>query len=207
MKVVFNKILTTIYIFYIELVVRTSKINFNVETELKEKILKNCIVGFWHGDSFAMNIVLKEFREFYKDLRVIVTASERGNYIEGILNNYGANAIRTSDGMGIREFLKSIREIAKKDQTTLCIAIDGPLGPLKEPKKIGLSLCNKSTKPFVGIKFEFSRTIRLKSRWDRYVIPIPFSKIHIDIINFGYISGDNISNFKEFKNIIIEKLN
>lgn len=206
MKELFSKVLTYIYILYIEIISSTSKINFNIDKELQNVILSNCIIGFWHGDSCAMNIVLKELNSSCKDLRVIVTASKRGNYIEGILNNYGARAIRTADGMGIREFLKNIREFTKVEGTTLCISLDGPLGPLKEPKKIAFSLCNKSNKPFIGIKFKFSRKIILKNRWDKYLIPLPFSKIDIDVINFHNVSDENLLQFEEYKDRIKEKL-
>ena len=51
-----ENIISKLFIVYLELVFKTSNI---VLTEFKFDI-NNSIIGFWHGDSYSMNLVIKK---------------------------------------------------------------------------------------------------------------------------------------------------
>ncbi len=93
----------------------------------------------------------------------MVTDDSRGEYIEYILNSYGANALKMPDDIHKKEFLKKLREKSKED-SLVALALDGPVGPLHEPKKIAFSLAKYSNKPFVAIKVRHSKKLKLKIR-------------------------------------------
>lgn len=191
------------YIGYLELVARTSKI----EVEFLEKAdVKNCILGFYHGDSYVMNLLMRELKEEDLKASIVVTADKRGNYIEELLNYYNMKALRMPDGIRMKSFLRELKEESKKRNETLVISLDGPLGPLQEPKKIGFMLSNHSQKEFLGVKLDITRKIRLTKRWDNYIIPLPFSKIKFTISNFGIVSKEELADFNNYKEVVKIKL-
>lgn len=200
-----DKIIKFVLSEYLELVYRTSSIEFDAD-ELKNKSLKNSIVGFWHGDSYVMNLLLKTIIKDNINPRVVVTADKRGDFIENIIKKYGGKALRMPDGVKMKGFLRELKEICKAENSTLCIALDGPKGPIYEAKKIGFMLAVDSVKPLIGINVIFSRKFNITKRWDNYVIPLPFTKIKFKANNFGHIDREFLTRFKDNKEIIKDKL-
>lgn len=195
--------ISKVYIKYLELVYKTSKIEINLNNE---DIIKNSIIGFWHGDSYVMNLLMKKLSKEKIDVAVIVTADQRGDYIEETLNYYNMRALRIPDGIKIKSFFRALNDESKKENSTLVISLDGPLGPLYEPKKIGFKLANTSEKNFLATKIEVKRKITLARRWDNYIIPLPFSEIKFSIVNFGKISREELINFNVYKEEIKKEL-
>ena len=87
------------------------------------------IFGFWHEDSFIMNLVLKNLRGKTAPVDVIVTADTRGNYIEHMIKKCGGNALRIPDGYAAFGALKKLMQSSYEQSRSLAIALDGPLGP------------------------------------------------------------------------------
>lgn len=195
-------IISKLFIGYIELVYKTSNI---VLSEFKFDI-NNSIIGFWHGDSYSMNLVLKKLMTGKFNLNAIVTADTRGNYIESILKKYKVNALRMPDGIKMKSFLRELKLVSKNQNESIAIALDGPLGPYHIPKKIGFSLSRESNKKIIGVKLDYSRKISLKGRWDKYIIPLPFTTIKVNINNFGIVTSEDLKNFKNYSKKIKEAL-
>lgn len=203
MRLKLDQLIGNVYIGYLELVAKTSKI----EVEFLDKVdVKNCILGFYHGDSYVMNLLMRALKEEELKASIVVTADARGNYIEKLLNYYNMKALRMPDGIRMKSFLRELKEESKKENKTLVVSLDGPLGPLHEPKKIGFMLSNYSQKEFLGVKLEVTRKIRLTKRWDNYIIPLPFSKIKFTISNFGVVSKENLADFNNYKELVKIKL-
>ena len=96
-----------------------------------------------------MNLLLKKLNRYYKvkknqelDVNVVVTDDYRGEYIEYILNSYGANALKIPDDVHKKEFIKELREKSKED-SLVALALDGPIGPLHETKENSLFLSKR----------------------------------------------------------------
>ncbi|MGL4773176.1 MAG: hypothetical protein ACRC2K_06360 [Clostridium sp.] len=191
------RFLAKCYINYLLLVIKTSKIEFENEGEISKDELRNCILGFWHGDSCVMNIVLDKVGNKKENIKGIVTADRRGDFIENILFYFGAKALRMPDGIKMRGFLRDLIEESKESNSTIAIALDGPLGPLHEAKKIGFLLANESGKSMFVVRFNISKTINLRNRWDNYKIPLPFTRIGFSIIPLGKVTKEKLKNFKE----------
>lgn len=204
MSIILDKIISNIFIGYIELVAKTSEISIDEDFDIN--ILNSSIIGFWHGESYGLNILMRELQNEERNISVVVTIDKRGNYIEAMVNRYGLRALRMPDGRRMKNFLRELKEISKKEKESLCIALDGPLGPLKEPKKIGFKLSNESNKRMVLVKSEFSRKARLNKRWDKYIIPLPFGKINFTLNDIGVVDKENISDFNTFKDKIMHVL-
>lgn len=198
-----QKSVSKIFSLYIELVARTSDIRVKGDVDFYQ--LRNSIIGFWHGESFALNLLMREIQDENRNMKVVVTKDKRGNYIEEMVRNYGIGALRMPDGIKMKSFLKDLKIEGKRKDTTVGIALDGPLGPLREPKKIAFMLSKEGNKPCILVKGEYSRKINLKKRWDNYLIPLPFSKVTFTMINYGIVKEEELKDFEKVK-IAVKKI-
>ena len=65
-----------------------------IEWQEIQFVTGNQVFGFWHEDSFLMNLVLEELSGKTSPVDVIVTADTRGDYIEHMLQACGGHALR-----------------------------------------------------------------------------------------------------------------
>ena len=121
-----------------------------------------------------------------------MTADARGNYIEYMVRQCGGNALRVPDGYGAFTAIKKIVKDSYEKTHSIAVALDGPLGPRHEPKKLAFYLSEHAEEDFVGITVSYSSCIRLWRRWDRYVIPLPWSTVDVSVRNYGVVRKDCI---------------
>nr|WP_294493052.1 hypothetical protein [uncultured Mediterraneibacter sp.] len=150
------------------------------------------IFGFWHEDSFFMNLVLEKLSRKTTPVDVIVTADTRGNYIENMVRRCGGNALRVPDGYKAFTALKKIVQDTYEKTHSLAVALDGPLGPRHEPKKLAFYLSEHAREDFVGVSLSYSSCIRLNRRWDKYVIPLPYTTVSVSVKNYGVVKKSRI---------------
>lgn len=173
---------------YLELLGRTVTIRWNDDNRYGD----SQIYGFWHEDSFFMNLVLEHLADKTTPVDVIVTADTRGNYIEHMIRRCGGNALRVPDGYRAFAALKKIVQDCYEKTHSIAVALDGPLGPRHEPKKLAFYLSEHAEEDFVGITLSYSACIRLRYRWDHYVIPLPWSTVYVTVENYGVVSKNSI---------------
>ena len=178
-----QSILQWLFTKYLVLIDRTVKIEWHEENTYGD----SQIFGFWHEDSFFMNLVLENLSRKTTPVDVIVTADARGNYIEHMINKYGGSALRVPDGYRAFAALKRIVQNSYEKTHSIAVALDGPLGPRHEPKKLAFYLSEHAEQEFVGISISYSSCIRLTHRWDKYVIPLPFTKVSVAVKNYGIV--------------------
>lgn len=132
------------------------------------------IVAFWHGEMLP---VWKYFSKF-KPI-AIVSPSKDGEILANLLKKWNYRLIRGSSDKKSKETLNQIIESAK--DSLVLITPDGPRGPLHKFKpgavvasmraNVGLYLCS----------VEIKRKIIFKKSWDKFIFPLPFSKILLKI--------------------------
>ena len=81
----------------------------------------------------------------------------------------------------------------------IAAALDGPLGPLYEPKKLLFLLAKEADKEVWYFRLSYSRAIRSKARWDIHVYPLPFSTIRVRAERIGRVDSGQLKNFEEYK--------
>lgn len=150
------------------------------------------IYGFWHEDSFLMMLVLGRLCHKTTPVDVIVTADTRGDYIEHMINRNGGEALRVPDGYRSFGALRKIVQDCYEKDRSVAVALDGPLGPRHEPKKLAFYLSEHAEEDFVGISITYSSCVRLAGRWDKYAIPLPFSTILVAITNYGVVRKSEV---------------
>lgn len=150
------------------------------------------IFGFWHEDSFFMNLVLKELAKKTAPVDVIVTADTRGDYIEQMIEQCGGHALRVADGYAGFGALKKLMQRSYEQTRSLAVALDGPLGPRHEPKKLAFYLSEQSGEDFVGIAVSYSACLRIFWRWDQYAVPLPFTTVTVEVKDYGEVDKRHI---------------
>lgn len=183
-----RNILQCLFRGYLKLLKRTMRVRW----EEDQVGLEGQIFGFWHEDSFCMNLVLEQLVSRVGEINVIVTADRRGDYIQEMVENCGGRAIRAADGRASYHVLKKIQTDFGAQDESIAVALDGPLGPRHEPKKLAFYFSERMQKEFTGFTLEYSAYIRLWWRWDEYAIPLPFSKVSVFAHNYGIVARKEI---------------
>jgi len=178
---IWENVFTRILIGYIQFVYKTSKV---VEIGNKDFLLNNnnekFIVGFWHGNSYCAYPVLKD-----RGVYIITTINKRGDYITNIGEHFGYIPIRLPDDGGSGgNNLSTIRKMINETKNQhIALTLDGPLGPYHIPKKFALQMALLTKRKILPISIKVNMKIRLTARWDKYLIPLPFSKIELHFHN------------------------
>ncbi len=191
---------TSVYLWWMQLVCKTGK--FEIENE--QLLDDNAFLGFWHGDSYCMQFVLRQIAMTHDNVRVIVTSSPRGNSIEDMVDYNGGKAVRLPNGLEMRKLYSELLSIAHEDKVVLGVALDGPEGPQEDPKKLIFLMANKAGKKVVCVHFKFKRCLVVKRRWDKFRIPLPFGKITATFQDMGVITDAKLKDFANLKNDIIK---
>lgn len=173
---------------YLRWIERTVTIRWDEENRYGD----SQIFGFWHEDSFFMNLVLENLAHKTTPVDVIVTADTRGNYIENMVRRCGGNALRVPAGFKAFAALKKIVQDSYEKTHSIAVALDGPLGPRHEPKKLAFYLSEHAEEDFVGISLSYSFCLRLRHRWDKYVIPLPYTTVTVAVRNYGVAEKNHI---------------
>lgn len=180
--------------FYVWIVAHTSRLEYDG----LEEIDANRMLGFWHEDSYCMQLLLRELQKRGKSVYVIVTSERRGDYIAEMVSHYGSVPMRLPDGMKMRSFLQDLKEESKKEMLSLAAAMDGPSGPYRKPKRLLFMLAHEAKKEIVYVRYEKKGMITLPWRWDKYRIPLPFSRLKCKMEYFGGIERNELRNFDEY---------
>ena len=129
------------------------------------------IIVFWHRKIFTVCNATR----IIKKKASIVSASKDGEILAEVLKREGNELIRGSSN---RDNIKSLKEAVRyaKKNYTLGIAIDGPSGPIFEPKAGAVFIAQKTGMPIVPVSSYCSKKWIFKNMWDKLEIPKPFSK-------------------------------
>jgi len=109
--------------------------------------------------------------------QTLISRSRDGNLIARVAERWGYRTVRGSSSRGgtsaFRTLLKDLSE--GKD---VVITPDGPRGPREKVQMGTVALAKHTGYPVIPVSYDASRRVRLRS-WDRFVLPLPFSKIRV----------------------------
>ncbi|MCX7940574.1 MAG: lysophospholipid acyltransferase family protein [Endomicrobia bacterium] len=159
------------------------RINFDKVKQLKN----NVIYAFFHGEQFVL-----VFSHRHTNIVIMTSYSPDGELQTMILKKFGYDIVRGSSGKkgATSGTLKIIEKLLNGQDCAF--AVDGPHGPGFKVKPGVVFLAQKTKKPIIPVRVFIQRKIMLKN-WDRYILPLPFSKSFIVYGEPFYISeNDNI---------------
>jgi lysophospholipid acyltransferase (LPLAT)-like uncharacterized protein len=180
--------------------VRIRFINKDLPDRLKSNG-KNFIYAFWHGRQFLL------FHN-HRNSGVVIPASESrdGEIQAGILRRFGFDVVRgSSKRKGDRALLGMVDGLRKGKN--IAIPVDGPRGPVYEVKQGITYLAGKLDKAIVPVAAGAKRYWILKKIWDKYLLPIPFTK---GIIVYGepiFVHGVSEGELESKRKELTEALN
>ncbi|ABA90094.1 lysophospholipid acyltransferase superfamily protein [Syntrophotalea carbinolica DSM 2380] len=143
--------------------------------------LDECIAGgqptlvlFWHGSYVPLFALLRG-----RPACILTNSSLRGQVIAQISRRFGYATLELPDEHG-RRFLAALRK-ARHEHVAWGTAADGPLGPggRIKPPLITLAAHFGFSVQLVGVAAR--RAWRLNRRWDRMLLPLPFTRVGLVI--------------------------
>lgn len=195
---------TALYLFS-AMVYRTCRLSLVGEENVKKALEYDgpIIITSWHGMTMMVAAFMRRFMD-PKNVAGITPDDHNGRTLEVfgrrmgvkvfIMNIYGDSTL----GMGRKlvDLMKAM--VAGKN---LLIHPDGPFGPAYKIKP-GITYLAKKTKAMILPLGCYCRHSYHIPRWDRYTLPLPFSKIHIQAgkliqVPVGAQSLDEISREME----------
>ena len=127
----------------------------------------------WHNRLFVAADIYKRFRKGHP-MHALVSASKDGAWLSAFFKWMGIETVRGSRNFrgtqALRELLKHVK--SGKD---IAITPDGSKGPIYKLKP-GVLMPAKHAGGVVLMTAAFAKSKQLKS-WDRFHIPMPFSKV------------------------------
>ncbi len=152
----------------------------NAESLRKAKEDGNCIVVIWHQKFFPLL-----YSHSNSGCNILVSHHRDGELIARTLRYLGFHVTRGSTTQGGVKACRLMTKAVRKHD--LAITPDGPKGPQYHFSPGAVAIAKHSGRPIlpVGIGAQFATYC---SSWDRFMIPLPLSRIKIVFGNVHYIA-------------------
>lgn len=143
---------------------------------------EQCLIAFWHESNLAAAIAAAKLRD---DQRFISfsTRGFRGVVMNAMLESVGAGVVTLpAEGKGSRaEAARMTAELARlgREGWSLVVSLDGPFGPYRVAKPGALIVAREAGLPVLPWAVSVRPPFRLKGRWDRQIVPLPFCRIRV----------------------------
>ena len=141
--------------------------------------------------------------DFIEKKASLISSSKDGDILEEVLkrfDNFGIRGSSNKDGVkGLKQIFKFI-----KMGFSIGIAVDGPKGPIYEPKSGALHIAMKTGLPIIPIGGYTNKKWIFKKSWDNFELPKFFSKSCYYVGDPIYFSKD--SDIDSSLSLIKEKL-
>jgi lysophospholipid acyltransferase (LPLAT)-like uncharacterized protein len=168
------------YLLYalMRLLFMTYRLRVTLDSNINKNFSDNVgVFYFWHQQTFAASYFLMKAKAAR---HCIVSSSDDGRFAGAVVELFGYNAIY---GSAFKNPIQVTRQALKilKDNQSFCIVGDGSRGPLFELKQGVPFLAIKANKPLFFVQSSSSWHFTFKKSWDKFQIPLPFSKINIHV--------------------------
>lgn len=186
-KKFFRKLICNFIVAYMNFVYFTSRIKF-VNFEILAKSAKNkepLIIVFWHNRLMMIPFIAKKVKKLHPFYNFMTLASKHGDgqFVGQVMENLGLISIlgstqsdknKRSKGIGVASFKRIFSGF--KAGYSLGITPDGPRGPNQKINGEIINIAHKANVGVLALSYSSSKFIELKT-WDKFKIPLPFSKI------------------------------
>jgi lysophospholipid acyltransferase (LPLAT)-like uncharacterized protein len=134
---------------------------------------KPAVCSLWHDELFALMHVRRNLR-----IVTIVSQSNDGEYLARLLQALGLKTARGSSSRGGLKALLHTARLMREEHYNGCITVDGPRGPRHKVKPGAIILAFRTPAHVIPIRLFLHRAKKFRS-WDRFQLPLPFSKVDI----------------------------
>ena len=215
-----QKIITFAVYFYLLIVYKTSSKKFigfeKIYGAIENK--ESIIFAFWHNRLIMMPFIARKAKKKFKDYEFMTLASKHGDgrFVGSVMEKFGLISIlgSTKDGRKSSRGIDygSMRKIIEglKKGYSLGITPDGPRGPNQQVNGELVSIARLTKAKIIAISYSSSNFKIIQISWDKFKIPLPFSKLCFVVDEFYFETkrdSDDEENVAQQKNIITERLN
>jgi len=145
---------------------------------------------FWHGRMLMLPLIYPG-----KRIHILISSHRDGEIIANVMKRFGFDLVRGSSSKGGMAALREMIALLKSG-SDLGITPDGPKGPAEIVKGGVAQVALLSGKAVIPISFSSSRRIRFSS-WDRFYLPLPFSRLVFAVGNPLYhAKGEELESFR-----------
>jgi lysophospholipid acyltransferase (LPLAT)-like uncharacterized protein len=131
------------------------------------------VFAFWHGQQMALLAAPR-----MAETAVMVSLSRDGSLQTEVMRRAGLVVVRGSSSRGGARALSRIVRLLREG-TSAAFAVDGPRGPRGVAKPGAALAAAASGAALVPVASAARRTIVVRSAWDRFEIPVPFSQVAV----------------------------
>jgi lysophospholipid acyltransferase (LPLAT)-like uncharacterized protein len=148
------------------------------------------VLTFWHEYNLALFVVASARRGDLPHAS-FTTATPRGTVIRTLFESMARGPIAVlplpeeRDPAAARSLARLLGELGASGYS-LVVTPDGPWGPYRVAKPGALIVARQSGLPILPLAVRARPALRLTRRWDRQLVPLPFSTISV-------VTGDTIS--------------
>ena len=142
-----------------------------------------------------------------KRIAIIASKHFHGEIVARVYRLFGFDTIRGSsnyngvDRGGVKVLRKALHVL--KNDSCVGLTPDGPKGPYHSVSDGVIALSKKTQIPLVPFRVKCSPAFHLSS-WDKFLLPIPFSKIEYHILDPFII--ENTKSMEESKQKVYQSL-
>jgi lysophospholipid acyltransferase (LPLAT)-like uncharacterized protein len=145
----------------------------------------------WHNRLVLSMVAYYGYVKKHKPTRGIaamVSASKDGGFLTAILECFNVQPVRGSSSRRGPQALLELTTWAERGYD-LAITPDGPRGPRYEVQDGVMSLAQVTGLPIIPFSYHLDWKLQVKS-WDRFQIPLPFSRCEMVIDKAVHVSRD-----------------
>ncbi len=146
---------------------------------------QNNIYVFWHSKTFIL-------LSFSRNLGIgTLTLPDWKNIIfDELCKLYKYRTILVENNSGVIGVIRKLITLLKNGHS-LGLAVDGPKGPVTVIRPGAIYLAKTTGKPIVAANILVNKSIRIKTRWDRYELPFLFSQVTITLSQPLFVDDSN----------------
>lgn len=158
---------------YVRLVAATARIEGPVTQDA-------VVLAFWHEYNLVAAAAVHRLRRHCHHVS-FSTQGFRGQVMTAMLAGLDAGSVPLPPEGERAEATRLAREMARLGErgSSLVVSPDGPLGPYRRAKPGALIVARESGLPLVPWAVAARPAIRLTGRWDRHLVPLPFSRLRV----------------------------
>jgi lysophospholipid acyltransferase (LPLAT)-like uncharacterized protein len=130
----------------------------------------------WHNRLFIAADLSRRLRQ-HRPLHCLVSTSKDGAWLSAFFEALHLKVVRGSSSKGGREAVGDLVQILRSGQDA-GITPDGPRGPVYVCKPGALVIARRAGVRVVLLGVAYEAVWRLRS-WDRFMLPRPFSTVHL----------------------------
>jgi lysophospholipid acyltransferase (LPLAT)-like uncharacterized protein len=129
------------------------------------------VFAFWHGQQLGL-VAPRRGRA----LATLVSWSNDGTLQASVMRSLGLHVVRGSSSRGASAGLRGMLRAVQRG-VDVALAVDGPRGPKRVPKRGALMLVQKSGALLIPVASAARHRLVLRRAWDEFEIPLPFTSV------------------------------